>query len=266
MGISGKRVVVVMPAYNAARTLEATLNAIPEGVADHIILVDDASRDETVTVARRLGLETIVHPSNRGYGANQKTCYEAALRHDPDIVAMLHPDYQYTPRLLRAMCAMIADAGYDVVLGSRILCGGALAGGMPLYKYAANRVLTFFENLCLGSKLSEFHTGYRVYARRVLEQIDWRRFSDDFVFDNQFLAEAILSGFRIGEVSCPARYFPEASSIRFIPACRYGIGVVQVSVGGLLRRMTRRSVRPRPFDDAFPPPPPAANEETSHHD
>jgi len=191
MAMADKKIVVVMPAYNAARTLGRTLADIPDDLVDHIVLVDDASGDNTAELARRFGIETIVHPRNRGYGANQKTCYRAALERGADIVAMLHPDYQYTPKLLRAMCSMIAEADYDLVLGSRILVGGALRGGMPMYKYVSNRVLTLIENLCLGCKLSEYHTGYRVFARRVLEGIDFERFSDDFVFDNEMLAEEI---------------------------------------------------------------------------
>jgi len=235
-----------MPAYNAAETLRPTLDDIPGEVVDHIILVDDCSNDETVALARELGLETVVHPENRGYGANQKTCYRLALERDADIVAMMHPDYQYTPKLLRAMCSMIADADYDFVLGSRILCGSALHGGMPFYKYLSNRVLTCFENLCLGQKLSEYHTGYRVYHKTVLEEIDTSSFSDDFVFDNQMLAEIVLRGYRIGEVSCPAKYFPEASSISFARSVTYGLGVLKTSINGLFRRLRGRTGKPQP--------------------
>lgn len=238
MSIAGRKVIVVMPAYNAEHTLRATLADIPPDLVDHTILVDDASADGTAHLSRELGLETIVHPANRGYGANQKTCYHAALERGGDIVAMLHPDYQYTPKLLRAMCSMIAEAEYDLILGSRILVGSALKGGMPPYKYVSNRFLTLFENLCLGCKLSEYHTGYRVFSRRVLEAIDFDRFSDDFVFDNEMLAEAILGNLQIGEVSCPARYFAEASSISFSRSCRYGLGVIRVSLRGLRRRLT----------------------------
>ncbi|NOY81924.1 MAG: glycosyltransferase family 2 protein [Kiritimatiellaeota bacterium] len=246
MSISGRKVVVVMPAYNAEQTLRATLEDIPADLVDHTILVDDASADGTARLSRELGLETIVHPANRGYGANQKTCYRAALERGADIVAMLHPDYQYTPRLLRAMCSMVAEADYDLVLGSRILVGSALEGGMPLYKYVSNRFLTLFENLCLGCKLSEYHTGYRVFNRRILEAIDFDKFSDDFIFDNQMLAEAILRSFRIGEISCPARYFADASSISFSRSCRYGLGVLGVSLNGLRRRLTRRTASNSP--------------------
>ena len=237
MSLAGQRIVVVMPAYNAARTLEQTLAEFPPDLVDHIILVDDASHDQTADLARKLGLETHVHPQNRGYGGNQKTCYALALERQADIVVMVHPDYQYTPRLLRALCSMIAEADYDVVLGSRILCGGAWHGGMPRYKYIANRALTAFENLCLGQKLSEYHTGYRAFHRRVLQALDLQRFSDDFVFDNQILAEIILGGWRIGELSCPTRYFPEASSINFRRSCRYGLGVLSVALRGLCRRL-----------------------------
>lgn len=229
-----------MPAYNAARTIKMTLDEYPPDLVDHTILVDDCSQDETSETARELGLEVCRHETNLGYGGNQKTCYRLALERGADIVAMIHPDYQYTPKLLRAICSMIAEADYDVVLGSRILCGSALKGGMPLYKYIANRLLTLFENLCLGQKLSEYHTGYRVYSRRVLEEIDTSDFSNDFVFDNQMLAEIILREYTIGEVSCPARYFEEASSINFRRSCKYGLGVLSTSLHGLLRRMTHR--------------------------
>ncbi len=238
MAICNHKIAVVMPAYNAVQTLERTLSEMPEGVVDHYILVDDASPDDTRQLAKKLGLETHVHERNRGYGGNQKTCYQAALAHDPDIVAMVHPDYQYTPLILRAMCSLIAEANYDFVIGSRILGTGALKGGMPLYKYIANRALTGFQNLCLGNKLSEYHTGYRVYHSRVLKDIDFLRFSEDFVFDNQMLAEIVLRGFKIGEVSCPTRYFAEASSINFARSVKYGCGVVGVSIQGLFSRIT----------------------------
>ncbi len=233
-----------MPAYNAAKTIELTLDEYPPDLVDHTILVDDCSQDDTARVAETLGLEVCVHRKNLGYGGNQKTCYRLALERRADIVAMIHPDYQYTPMLLRAMCSMIAEAQYDVVLGSRILCDGALRGGMPRYKYVANRFLTLFENLCLGMKLSEYHTGYRVYGRRVLEEIDCSAFSDDFVFDNQMLAEIILRGYNIGEVSCPARYFEEASSINFRRSCKYGLGVLATSLRGLVRRLRRKNAPP----------------------
>lgn len=232
-----QKVVVVLPAYNAARTLEKTLAEIDRELVDEIILVDDASQDETVALAHSLGIRHIItHSQNLGYGGNQKTCYEAALKLGADIIIMLHPDYQYTPKLLPVMAHMIASGLYDVVLGSRILGGGALAGGMPFYKYLANRGLTFFQNLFLGAKLSEYHTGYRAYHRRVLERIPWQANSNDFVFDNEFLSQVIWAGFRIGEVSCPTRYFPEASSINFRRSVRYGLGVLRVTFEYLLAK------------------------------
>ncbi len=235
--IYNHKVVVVLPAYNAAATLTQTVQEIDRSIVDEIILVDDASRDETVAIARQLGLShIIVHPENRGYGANQKTCYRAALDMNADIIIMLHPDYQYTPKLLPVMAHMIASGLYDVVLGSRILGGTALKGGMPLYKYIANRALTFFQNLLLGAKLSEYHTGYRAYHKRVLLSIPWQYNSDDFIFDNEFLSQVIYAGFRIGEVSCPTRYFPEASSINFPRSVQYGLGVLRVSIQHLLNK------------------------------
>jgi len=234
--IAGLEVCVVLPAYNAAGTLERTLDEIPAGV-DRILLVDDASRDGTVELARRLGLETYAHATNRGYGANQKTCYRAAIGGRGEVVVMLHPDYQYSPRLVGAMAAMVASGHYDVVLGSRILGGSARAQGMPWWRYVANRGLTAFENLLLGSKLSEFHTGYRAFRREVLETLPLAENSDDFVFDNQILAQALAAGYRIGEVSCPTRYFAEASSIGFARSVRYGFGVLGVALGGLRARL-----------------------------
>ena len=222
--IGGKRVVVVMPAYNAEKTVEMTVAEIDRNVADDIILVDDRSHDETVKVARELGLHVLVHEQNRGYGGNQKTCYAEALKRGADIVVMLHPDYQYSPKLLPAMAGMVASGHFDAVLGSRILGVGALAGGMPIWKYVANRVLTTFENLMLGYKLAEYHTGYRAFSRRLLETLPLEENSDDFVFDNQMLAQAVWFGFAIGEVSCPARYFAEASSINFRRSVKYGFG------------------------------------------
>jgi glycosyltransferase involved in cell wall biosynthesis len=220
----GNKIVVVMPAYNAARTLEQTYREIPLDLVDDVLVTDDASQDETPEVARRLGLHTFVHPRNRGYGGNQKTCYTEALRLGADVVVMLHPDYQYTPKLIAAMVAMIVDGPFDAVLGSRILGGRARLGGMPLWKYVANRFLTSSQNLLSGSKLSEFHTGYRAFARHVLETIPLLENSDDFVFDNQMLAQILHWGFEIGEISCPAAYFPEASSINFRRSVRYGFG------------------------------------------
>ncbi len=234
--ILGKRICVVMPAYNAAATLERTWGELDRTVVDRILLVDDASADETVAIARRLDIETRLHPENRGYGANQKSCYAAALAGPEEIIVMLHPDYQYTPRLVPAMAAMIAYGEYDVVLGSRILGNGALAGGMPRYKYAANRALTLIENLLLGQKLSEYHTGLRAFRREVLERLPLERNSDDFVFDNEILVQAFAAKFRVGELSCPTKYFPEASSIHFAPSVRYGFGVLRVAIAGLLAR------------------------------
>jgi len=236
-----KRVAVVMPAYNAARTLEATVAAIPAGVVDDLILVDDASSDETAAVAARMGLFSIVHPDNRGYGGNQKTCYRAALDRGADIVVMLHPDLQYDPRLIPAMASLIALGRYDVVLGTRMSGRGPLHGGMPLYKFVANRLLTRFENALTGRRLSEYHTGYRAYSREALEAIPFERNDDGFIFDNQFLVQAIHAGLEIGEVGCPAHYPPEASSIQLGPALRYGVGVLETAVryrlhcSGLLR-------------------------------
>jgi len=224
--ISGKKVVVVCPAYKAALTLERTYSELPHAIVDEVLLVDDASTDETVRLALRLGIRTFVHERNRGYGANQKTCYYEALKSDADIVVMLHPDYQYDPRLVTSMAAMISSGIYDVVLGSRILGNTALRGGMPLYKYVANRFLTFAENLLLGSKLSEFHSGYRAYSRKALETIPMLANSNDFVFDNQLLVQAVALGLEIGEISCPTKYFPEASSIGWRRSLQYGMGVL----------------------------------------
>jgi len=241
MALLGQKIVVVMPAYNAELTLERTLDEMPRDIVDHIILVDDNSTDGTVALAEKLGLEAIAHDQNRGYGGNQKTCYDAALKHDADIVAMVHPDYQYTPLILRAMCGLIAEAHYEFVLGSRIIANGALKGGMPKYKYVANRCLTAFQNMCLGNKLSEYHTGYRVYDAKILRDINYEVFSEDFVFDNQMLAEIVVRKYVIGEVSCPTRYFEEASSINFSRSCTYGLGVLGVSVRGLVKRMAGKN-------------------------
>lgn len=228
--IHGKKVTVVLPAYNAERTLRQTIEEIPEGLVDDLILVDDGSWDRTVEVARELGLHTVVHDRNLGYGANQKTCYREALRRGADVVIMLHPDYQYTPKLLVALASLVAIGQYDLVLGSRVLSEGALGGGMPLYKYVANRLLTLLQNILLARKLSEYHTGYRAFSRRVLESLPLGENSDDFLFDNQMLAQAVFFGFSIGEVSCPASYFPEASSINLRRSVVYGLGVVKTSV------------------------------------
>lgn len=234
--IDNKTVMVVMPAYRAGKTLESTWRAIPHEVVDQVLLVDDASDDDTVELARRLGIPVILHDANLGYGGNQKTCYAAALETKADIVVMLHPDYQYEPRLVTAMAGMIASGVYDMVIGSRILGGGALRGGMPIWKYVANRLLTAFENLLLGAKLSEYHTGFRAYSRSLLQGIPWPSNSDDFVFDNEMLAQVILSGYRLGEISVPTRYFPEASSINFVRSIRYGMGVLGISLLGALSR------------------------------
>lgn len=236
--IAGRKVVVVLPAYNAAQTLERTVAEIPRAVVDEVILVDDASQDETVELARQLSIEHVIrHDRNRGYGANQKTCYRKALELDAGIVIMLHPDYQYTPRLIPAIVEILASGLYPVVLGSRILGGGALRGGMPLYKYVANRCLTMFQNLCQGAKLSEYHTGYRAFTAEVLNDLNLELLSDDFVFDNQMLAQIIRRGHLIAEVTCPTRYFDQASSINFSRSLRYGLGVVGVSLSFLADRI-----------------------------
>ncbi len=234
-----KKVIVVMPAYNAARTVRKTYEELmKQGIVDRVIVVDDASRDETVAVARPLpGVRVHVHPTNRGYGANQKTCYRLAMEEGADIIIMLHPDYQYTPKLVPAMAAIIGNDLYPCVLGSRILGGYALRGGMPLWKYAANRFLTFVENLLMGAKLSEYHTGYRAFSRTLLEGLPIEMNSDDFVFDNQILAQILWSGHTIAEITCPTRYFPEASSINFQRSIRYGIGCLATAATYRLARM-----------------------------
>ena len=234
--INNKSILVVMPAYRAAKTLAATWDSIPHDVVDEVLLVDDASDDETVATAISLGIPVVLHDSNRGYGGNQKTCYSLALERNADIVVMLHPDYQYEPRLVTAMAGMIASGVYDIVIGSRIVGGGALRGGMPVWKYLANRLLTAMQNLLLGAKLSEYHTGFRAYSRGMLMSISWQNNSDDFIFDNQLLAQAILGNCRLGEISVPTKYFPEASSINFQRSMRYGFGVIGVSLLGLLAR------------------------------
>jgi len=234
--INNKKVIVVLPAYNAEKTLETTYNDIPFDIVDKVLMVDDHSIDNTVALARKIGIETTVHDRNYGYGRNQKTCYSAALQHGADIVIMVHPDYQYTPRLITAMASMIAYDVYDAVLGSRIIGGKSLSGGMPLYKYIANRLLTSFQNLLLGSKLSEFHTGFRAFSRKVLETLPLNVNSDDFVFDNEMLAQILYFKFRIGEISCPTRYFKDASSINFFRSVKYGAGVVLTSIKYFLSR------------------------------
>jgi glycosyltransferase involved in cell wall biosynthesis len=233
--IHGKRIAVVLPAYNAEKTLEATVRELPD-LVDIRILVDDHSSDRTVEIAHRLGLQFFVHDRNYGYGRNQQTCYREALAAGADVVIMVHPDYQYTPLLVTAMASMIAHGVYDVVLGSRIIGGTALRGGMPLYKYISNRLLTAFENLFLRVKLSEYHTGYRAFSREVLTRLPLRENSDDFVFDNQILAQCVYFGFRIGEVSCPTKYFEEASSINFRRSVQYGLEVVRTTLQFALQR------------------------------
>jgi len=233
--INGKHIVVVLPAYNAEKTLEATVRELPD-IVDACILVDDHSSDRTVEIARRLGLQYYVHDRNYGYGRNQQTCYREALAAGADVVIMVHPDYQYTPMLVTAMASMVAYGVYDVVLGSRIIGGTALRGGMPVYKYVSNRLLTAFENLFLRIKLSEYHTGYRAFSREVLTRLPLCENSDDFVFDNQMLAQCAYFGFRIGEVSCPTKYFKEASSINFRRSVQYGLGVLQTTLQFALQR------------------------------
>jgi glycosyltransferase involved in cell wall biosynthesis len=243
--LNGQKIVVVMPAYNAARTLRQTYDEVmAQGIVDLVIVVDDASHDETVAIARTLAhVQVEVHSMNRGYGGNQKTCYRLALAAGADIVIMIHPDYQYTPRLIPAMGSMVASGLYPCVLASRILGGGALQGGMPLWKYLANRFLTLIENLLLGAKLSEYHTGYRAFARTLLERLPFEKNSDDFVFDNQILAQIIWLGCPIGEVTCPAKYLPESSSIDFRRSVRYGLGCLATA---LRFRLARWDVSPPP--------------------
>lgn len=228
--LNGRKIIVVLPAYNAAATLEKTVSELDRQVVDDILLVDDYSADETVRLARGLNIRCFLHDRNYGYGRNQKTCYTEALKSQADVIVMLHPDYQYSPRLVPAIAAMVVSDEYEVVLGSRILGGKTRSGGMPLYKYIFNRVLTLSENWLLGSKLSEFHTGFRAFSRRVLEELPLHENSDDFVFDNEMLAQAIYFDFNVGEISCPTRYFPEASSINFRRSLIYGVGVLWTSV------------------------------------
>ena len=238
--INGKKIVVVLPAYNAEKTLSATVREIP-ALVDESILVDDHSHDDTVAIARKLGLTVLVHERNLGYGGNQKTCYESALASGADVVVMLHPDYQYSPLLITAMASMVAYGAYDVVLGSRILGGGALKGGMPVYKYLSNRFMTGFQNLMLGAHLSEYHTGFRAFSREVLLSLPLKNNSNDFVFDNQVLSQCILIKARIGEISCPTRYFPEASSINFSRSVTYGMGVMKTTMQCLFAKLGIRS-------------------------
>lgn len=235
--LNGMTVVVVMPAYNAGLTLRATYKELPHEIVDAVLVTDDASTDHTVAVARELGIRTIVHPKNRGYGGNQKTCYREALSMGADIVVMVHPDYQYSPRLVTAMAGMIASGHYDLVLASRILSGRAREGGMPLYKYIANRLLTLTQNLLCGAKLSEYHTGFRAYSRRLLESIPYENNSENYVFDNQVIAQALYFRYPVGEISCPTRYFPEASSIDLWRSVRYGFGVLHTTAMLVLQRL-----------------------------
>lgn len=228
--INGKKVVVIMPAYNAEKTLEKTFSEIYRDIVDSVILVDDSSVDNTKEVAKKLGITTIVHKNNLGYGANQKSCYIAALRENAEIVVMLHPDYQYTPKLIPAMASMIAFGEYDAIVASRMLTGSARKGGMPLYKYIANKFLTSFQNFLLGKKLSEYHSGFRAFSADVLRALPLGECDNDFIFDNQMLALTFYYGFKIGEISCPTKYFPDASSINFKRSVKYGLGVLKVSI------------------------------------
>jgi len=229
--IGNKKIVVVLPAYNAAKTLEKTYKEIPFDIVDDVILVDDCSSDETAIVGEQLGISHIIrHDKNIGYGGNQKTCYNNSLELGADIVVMLHPDYQYTPKLMHSMCYLIANGVYEVVLGSRILGKGALKGGMPLYKYFSNRILTLIQNILMSQKLSEYHTGYRAFSKNVLTNINYNINSDDFVFDNQMLAQIFSKGFEVAEITCPTKYFEEASSINFARSSKYGLGVIGVSL------------------------------------
>lgn len=235
--MNNHKVLVVLPAYNASQTLKKTYNDIPLQYRQHVILVDDVSSDNTIQVARKLGITVIQHKKNLGYGGNQKTCYHAALKMNADIIVMLHPDYQYDPRLIPAMVEMINSGNYDCILGSRIIDGNAMKGGMPFYKYIFNRALTFFENICTGAKLTEYHTGLRAYTADVLKHIDFDKNSNDFVFDNQILLQILAHRYRIGEISCPSKYFKEASSINFVRSLVYGLGCVYWSFIYLLGRL-----------------------------
>ena len=236
--INGKKIIAVLPAYNAALTLKQTYDEIPLDIVDDVVLVDDYSKDNTSEVAKQIGIRHVIrHEKNKGYGGNQKTCYDTALQLGADIVVMLHPDYQYTPKLIQSLCYLIANDLYPVAFGSRILGKGALKGGMPLYKYVFNRFLTFSQNLLIGQKLSEYHTGYRAFSRQVLEKINYHANSDDFVFDNQMISQIFYAGFEIAEVTCPTKYFPEASSINFQRSMKYGLGVLGVSFTHFFNRL-----------------------------
>lgn len=234
--LNGGKIIVVLPAYNAVRTLEKTYMEIPHEIVDGVLLVDDCSADRTPELARKLGIDCIVHDTNLGYGGNQKTCYREALKRGADIVIMLHPDYQYTPKLIPALAAMIAYGEYDAAIASRILGKGALIGGMPLYKYFFNRVLTLIQNILIGQKFSEYHTGFRAFTRQVLEQLPLEENSNDFLFDNEMLAQLVFFNYKVAEISCPTRYFPEASSINFKRSLVYGLGVLGVSLKVFLKR------------------------------
>jgi glycosyltransferase involved in cell wall biosynthesis len=235
--INTKKVIVVLPAYNASETLQSTYEEIPFDIVDEVVLVDDNSTDETLRVAKALGIiHVLKHEENKGYGANQKSCYKKALSLDADIVVMLHPDYQYTPKLIHSMAYLIANDVYPVVLGSRILGKGALRGGMPIYKYIANRFLTLFQNILIGQKLSEYHTGFRAFSKKVLVSLDLKYNSDDFIFDNQMLCQIFNKGFEIGEITCPTKYTKESSSINFLRSLTYGFGVIKVSFQTFLHK------------------------------
>jgi glycosyltransferase involved in cell wall biosynthesis len=236
--INNKKIVVVLPAYNAALTLKKTFDEIPFDIVDDVVLVDDCSRDNTVEVAHQIGIRHVIkHEKNKGYGGNQKTCYDKALSLGADIVVMLHPDYQYTPKLIHSLCYLLANDLYPVAFGSRILGKGALKGGMPMYKYIFNRCLTLSQNILIGQKLSEYHTGYRVFSKEVLEKINYHANSDDFVFDNQMISQIFYAGFNIAEVTCPTKYFPEASSINFSRSMKYGLGVLGTSFTHFFNRI-----------------------------
>jgi glycosyltransferase involved in cell wall biosynthesis len=248
---NGKKIVIVMPAYNAEHTLRRTYDEIPHDIVDEVILVDDKSGDATAQLSKSLGISTILHDHNLGYGGNQKTCYQAALQKGADIVIMLHPDYQYTPKLITAMVSLISEGLFDCVLGSRILGEGALKGGMPLYKYVSNRLLTFYQNLLIRHKLSEYHTGYRAFSREILETLPLDRNSNDFIFDNQMLLQILYANFSIGEITCPTRYFKEASSINFVRSVKYGLSVVATTLEYVLHQWKIfKSPRFSPLDDS----------------
>lgn len=235
--LHNRKIIVILPAYNAEKTLQKTVGEIPFHIVDTVILTDDFSQDKTVEIAKKIGIDYVIeHQENKGYGANQKTCYKKALELEADIIIMLHPDYQYTPKLIPAMCELITNQTFDVVLGSRILSKGALQGGMPFYKYISNRILTFIQNILMNQKLSEYHTGYRCFNAEVFRKINFEKNSDDFIFDNELLAQMIYHKAKIGEISCPTKYFEEASSINFKRSIIYGVGVLRVSVSYFLQK------------------------------